>query len=194
LHLYLNTIGFFVFLLTLLLFFIFVSKLIILFFKRNHFPKKTLTAFVAGLVLFFGLFIYIQYFFTFRTIDKKLMQKGPESVSSPSGKYTANAYYEPYGGAGPSSGVNVWIEISNNENHTIKTIYYAAAKSQFSMEWLDEVKLSIVNHESKYTNSNRSIELNVDKEIYHENGLACQSLLMKDEYVTCYQHESTSYN
>ncbi len=62
------------------------------------------------------------------------------------------------------------------------------------MEWLDEVKLSIVNHESKYTNSNRSIELNVDKEIYHENGLACKSLLMKDEYVTCYQHESTSYN
>lgn len=112
----------------------------------------------------------------------------PESVSSPTGEYTAHAYYEPYGGAGPSGGVHVWIEILNNKAHTNKIVYYAEAKSQFSMKWLDEEKLSIVNKEPNYTNSNRSIVLRIDKEIYHENGLACQSLLMKDEYEKCYQN------
>lgn len=56
------------------------------------------------------------------------------------------------------------------------------------MKWLDEEKLSIVNKEPNYTNSNRRLVLNIDKEIYHENGLACQSLLMKDEYEKCYQN------
>lgn len=187
-NLLLNTLGFFVFLFTLIVLFIFVIKLMIFFFKQKNFPKKTLTALLTGLVLFLGIFIYIQYFFTFSTLDKKDTQKVPESVSSPTGEYTAHAYYEPYGGAGPSGGVHVWIEILNNNAHTNKIVYYAEAKSHFSMEWLDEEKLSIVNKEPNYTNSNRSIVLSIDKEIYHENGLACQSLLMKDEYEKCYQN------
>ncbi len=32
------------------------------------------------------------------------------------------------------------------------------------------------------------IKLEIGKEIYHENGLACKSLLMKYEYETCYQN------
>ncbi|MGF9977853.1 hypothetical protein ABE042_07860 [Viridibacillus arvi] len=56
------------------------------------------------------------------------------------------------------------------------------------MKWLDVDTLYILNDEPNYPNSNRSIELEVGKEIYHENGLACISLLMKDEYETCYQN------
>ena len=56
------------------------------------------------------------------------------------------------------------------------------------MEWVDEDTLYILNDEHEYPNSNRSIKLEIGKEIYHENGLACKSLLMKDEYETCYQN------
>lgn len=92
------------------------------------------------------------------------MQEGPQLVLSPTGKYTANAYYEPYGGAGPSGGVHVWVEITNNED-----------------------TLSIVNKDEK-PDTDRSIALTVEKEIYHENGLACKSLLMKNKYEKCYQN------
>ena len=54
---------------------------------------------MTGLVLFWE-YLYISIFFTFSTLDKKDTQKVPESVSSPTGEYTAHAYYEPYGGAG----------------------------------------------------------------------------------------------
>ena len=56
------------------------------------------------------------------------------------------------------------------------------------MEWVSENTLYILNDEPKYPKSNRSIELEIDKEIYHENGLACKSWLMKDEYEKCYQN------
>lgn len=75
-NLLLNSLGFFVFLFTLIVLFIFVIKLMIFFFKQKNFPKKTLTALLAGLVLFFGIFIYIQYFFTFGTLDKKKYATG----------------------------------------------------------------------------------------------------------------------
>ncbi|WP_245831888.1 hypothetical protein [Oceanobacillus senegalensis] len=56
------------------------------------------------------------------------------------------------------------------------------------MEWLDGDTLYILNNEPDYPNSNRSIELEIGKEIYHENGLACKSWIMQDEYETCYQN------
>ena len=58
------------------------------------------------------------------------------------------------------------------------------------MKWLDEDTISIVN-KGKTKNSDRSIKLNIEKEIYHENGLACQSLLMRNDYETCYQDDSS---
>lgn len=113
------------------------------------------------------------------------MYKGP--VNSPTEKYTANAYYMTYGGA--AGGVNLWIEITYNEvDDKIETVYYSDAKSYFSMEWKDENTLYIINEEIKYPNSNRSIELEIGKEIYHESGLVCQSWIMKDQYETCYQN------
>ena len=187
-HLFLNTIGFIIFLFTLLLLLIFVIKLIIFMFQRRHFPKKLLITTLTGFALFLAIFVYIQYFFTFNAIDKDYIQNGPGPVLSPTEKYMANAYYEPYGGAGPAGGVNVWIEITNNEDNTTKTVYYADAKSQFSMEWIDEATLSIINNEPSYPNSNRSVKFNIEKEIYHENGLACQSLLLKKAYEKCYQN------
>lgn len=80
------------------------------------------------------------------------------------------------------------MEITNNiENDKVQIIYYSDAKSNFAMKWLDTDTLYILNDEPNFPNSNRSIELKVEKEIYHENGLACKSLLMKDDYETCYQ-------
>jgi len=127
------------------------------------------------------------YFFTFSKIDREYTQNGPGPLTSPKEKYTANAYYEPYGGA--AGGVNVWVEITfNDDRNKVKTVYYGDAKSAFSMEWMNENTLYILNDEPEYPNSNRSIELEIGKEIYHENGLACKSLLMKDDYETCYQN------
>ena len=140
-----------------------------------------------GVVLVSSIYIYEMYFFTFSEIDREYTQKGPGPVTSPTEKYTANAYYELYGGA--AGGVNVWVEITyNNEKNKVQTVYYSDAKSNFSMEWLDEDTLYILNDEPDYPNSNRSIKLEIGKEIYHENGLACKSLLMKDKYETCFQN------
>ena len=184
-HTLLNAVGFFILLFTLIVFLIFFAKLVIYFFKRKGFPRKTLALTLIGVILFSVIFIYIQYFFSFNDINRNYMQEGPE-LSSLKGVYTANAYYEPYGGA--AGGVNLWIEITNNVEDTTKTIYYADAKDNFTMSWVDEETLSITNTGGG-ANSNRNVILKVENEIYHENGLACQSLLMKNEYEACYQYE-----
>lgn len=175
------------FLFTIPLFLVFVIYLIIFFIKKKQFPKKLLLATLTSVILLLGLFLYKNYFFTFDTIDREHTQKGPGPITSPTEKYTANAFYELYGGA--AGGVNVWVEIIyNNEGNKVKTVYYSDAKSNISMEWVNENTLYILNDEPKYPKSNRSIELEIDKEIYHENGLACKSWLMKNEYEKCYQN------
>ncbi|WP_331712025.1 DUF5412 family protein [Bacillus sp. SJS] len=164
----------------------FLIKLVLSIIKKKPFPKKWLGAALTGFVLVAGFFLYQTYFFTFNKIDRQNTQKGPGPISSPSEKYTANAFYELYGGA--AGGVNVWVEITeNNEAGNIKTIYYSDAKDDFSMKWLDEDTLYILNDNPEYPDSDRSIKLNVDNEIYDENGRACQSLLMNDEFERCYQ-------
>ncbi len=179
--------GFLISFITVILFLILCVKIIISFNKKKPFPKKLLITTLSGVVLVSSIYIYETYFFTFSEIDRELIQKGPGPVTSSTEEYTANAYFEPYGGA--AGGVNVWVEITdNNEKDKVQTVYYSNAKSDFSMEWLDENTLNIINNEPNYSNSNRSIKLEIGKEIYHENGLACKSLLMKDEYVTCYQN------
>ncbi len=188
-NIFLNTFGFLLFIVTVLLLLVFIFKLIIFFLKKKDFPKKLLSIIFICICGFIGIFMYIQYFFTFDTINKQHTQNGPGPIFSPTEEYSANAYYEPYGGAGPSGDVNVWIEITHTKDNIRKIVYYADAKSHFSMKWIDENTLSIVNEELLTPTSNRSIELNIDEEIYHENGLACQSLLMKNSYEKCYQHE-----
>ncbi|MEK3980502.1 DUF5412 family protein [Psychrobacillus sp. FSL K6-2836] len=178
--------GFLISFITVILFLFLCAKIIISFIKKKPFPKKLLIASLSGVVLVSSIYIYEMYFFTFSEIDREFTQMGPGPIKSPAEEYTANAYYEPYGGA--AGGVNVWVEIiNNNEENSVQTVYYSDAKSNFSMKWMDENTLYILNDEPDYPNSNRSIELEIGKEIYHENGLACKSLLMKDEYETCYR-------
>lgn len=172
---------------TIILFLILCATLIISFSKKKPLPKKMLFATLTGVVLVSSIYLYEMYFFTFSEVNREYTQNGPGPIISPTEKYTANAFYEPYGGA--AGGVNVWVEIAyNNEENKVKTVYYGDAKSYFTMEWMDEDTLYIRNGEPDYPNSNRNIELEIGKEIYHETGLACKSLLMKDEYEICYQN------
>lgn len=182
---YLNLYGFLTFLIALLIVFTFLVTLCISFIYKKQFPKKLLITSLTSTIVFLGIFVYTNYFFSFDNLEGEFY-KGP--VNSPTEKYTANAYFINYGGA--AGGVNLRVEITyNKENDTSKTIYYSDAKSDFSMEWKNENTLYIKNEDPEYPNSNRSIELEVGKEIYHDSGLACQSWLMKDEYETCYQNK-----
>ncbi|UII57625.1 DUF5412 domain-containing protein [Cytobacillus spongiae] len=182
-----NTAGFLILICTSLLFVVLVIRLFIFYRKKGNFPKILLLATTAGTVLFLGLFIYRVYFFTFSSIDRKIIQQGLGPLPSPTGKYTAHAFYEPYGGA--AGGVNVWVEITlEQENQKVQTVYYSDEKSQFSMKWKDEDRLFIQNEEPNEPTSNRNIELEMGKEIYDEKGLACRSFLMKKEYEKCYQN------
>lgn len=185
-RLYLLLLGLIILLITLPFIVIFCVKLFIFFKGRIRFPKYSLMISSVGVIAVFSIFVYAQYFFTFDHLQGEIL-KGP--VVSPNDKFTAKAYYETYGGA--AGGVNVWVEITyNDENDKSQTVYYSDAKSNFSMEWKDEETLSIVNEEPGYPNSNRSIQLVIGKEIYHESGLACQSFLMRKEFETCFQNQA----
>lgn len=110
--------------------------------------------------------IYNTYFFTFDNLEGEFY-KGP--MESPTGKYSANAYYKTYGGA--AGGVNLWVEITYHDDNKMKTVYHSDANRNFSMEWKNENILSIVNEEPGYSSSNKSVKLNVEKETYFDGGL-----------------------
>lgn len=80
------------------------------------------------------------------------------------------------------------ITYHNKKEKQIKTIYYSPVMEHFEMKWITENTLSNQNNAAAYPDSDRSINLKVEQEIYHHNGLACQSLLMRNEYENCYQH------
>lgn len=142
---------------------------------------------IAGLAIWFA---YSKYTYTFEFKNGEFYN-GP--VDSPTGEYTANAYYKTYGGA--AGGVDVWVEIThNNVADEIKTIYYAPGNSHFLMEWLDDENLRIVNKTFEFPDSDRTVELRIDEEIYDESGAACNSLTMKKEYTKCYDRDSYSFN
>src|SRR5690606_11611443 len=151
------------------------------------FPKRLLFTTMSGVVLLCSIYMYEMYFFTFSKIDRQAMQEGPGPVPSPSGAYIAHAYYEPYGGA--AGGVNVWVDIiSTDEENRVQTVYYGDAKTHFTLEWVDNDTLFIQNEEPQFPNSNRNTVLVIGKESYHETGLACQSVLMKKQFETCYHN------
>lgn len=184
-------IGLLIFLLTVLLLFVLCAYILFAVITKGAFPKKLLIATLVGIALSTSIYIYESYFFTFDKINRESMQDGPGPISSPNEQYTAKAYYEPYGGA--AGGVNVWVEITNKrEKNKVQTVYYSDAKANITMKWLDDDTLSIQNDDPAYSDSNRSIELKIGKEIYDESGLACRSLLMKNDYETCYQNNEPS--
>ena len=170
--------GFFILLLLLLLLFIFVIQVIRYMFKKTKFPKKLAITIAIVFAILLAIFIRINFFFTFESIDRTWIQEGSLPATSPNEQYVAKSYYEPYGGA--VGGVNMWVEVTDLVTDTTKVIYYADAKNYVSLQWQDDTTLFV-------TNGNRSKLLNVETEIYHENGLACQSLVMRSRYETCYQ-------
>lgn len=128
---------------------------------------------------------YKKFFFTFDSLNEDAYYKGP--VDSPNGKYTADSYFKHYGGA--TGGAFVWVTITNHENSKARTIYFSDGKSNFEMEWKDDNTIFIRNDSGpEYPDSDRSIELEIGKEIYDESGRACESWIMKDKYETCYQY------
>ncbi|MFX3633079.1 MAG: DUF5412 family protein [Candidatus Pristimantibacillus sp.] len=144
---------------------------------------KILTIICAAIVLFIG---YNRYFFTFNHLKADYYES---PVESPEGTYSAKAYYVYYGGA--AGGVNVAVDIINNKDNNAKgkTIYYADAQRQVYLEWKDEETIYIRNEAYEYPQSSRSIELNINKEIYHDTGLACDSWLLKGDYEACYEKD-----
>ncbi|MNI22328.1 hypothetical protein D3C73_758810 [compost metagenome] len=129
------------------------------------------------------LFIWFKgVFFTFDGIQAEHFEV---PIDSPEGTYTAHTYYEYYGGA--AGGVNAVVEITDHTNaDSTKIIYYADAQSQVNVEWEDEQTLYIINKTSQYPKEDRSISLNVNSDIYHDTGLACRSILLKNTYTNCF--------
>lgn len=184
-NVYLAVLGFLISFITVVLFLILCIRIIISLVKKSAFPKKLLIATLLGVVLTSSTSLYKSLFFTFDHLDREYAQRGPGPLASPAEQYSASAYFEYYGGA--AGGVNVWVEVVNNsEKDKPRIVYYSDAKSVFSMEWVDEDTLSIINHNPYNPDSNRSTQLKIGTEIYDERGLACKSLLLKDEYETCY--------
>ena len=145
-----------------------------------------LITFASCVAVFMAFYIYNQYFFTFDRIDRAHTQQVARPVESPNASYTAEAFYEFYGGV--LGGVNVLVEVTDNKNGKTNIIYYAEAKATVRLVWRDDVTLAIYNEE--YNNDlNGEVVLNVINEIYHDRGLACQSVLLRKSYQTCYEDE-----
>lgn len=148
--------------------------------KIFHFLKVMLIVFFVVALVVAGIFIKRNYFFTFNHFKGENFKW---DVISPTEKYVANAYYKPYGCA--AGGVKVWVEVTDKDEGNTKTIYYSEGYSNFSMKWTGVDTLFITNKSNEFPSLDNSIELQVDKEIFHDEGLACKSLLMKDEYERC---------
>ncbi|SFM39265.1 DUF5412 family protein [Salibacterium qingdaonense] len=177
----------FLFLFTVVLCCIFIVRFGMFILKKKPFPKKLSAFCLAGIVTLLIISGYQTYFFTFDETKGNINQ---EPVESPNGTYTAVRYDLPYGGA--AGGVNVRVQVrENGTNNDPGTVYFADAKRQFQLEWEDNSTLKVTNKSLEYPDSNRSVELDVEDEVYHETGRACKSWLLKDEYDTCYQHESS---
>ncbi|MFC7365429.1 MULTISPECIES: DUF5412 family protein [Bhargavaea] len=142
-------------------------------------PKGMLAAFLGLAAVAIGLSIYETQFHPF---DRSGGESYMEPLDSPSGRYTASAYYRPYGGA--AGGVTVWVDVTGDGGKP-KTVYYAEANSRFDVQWTDEGLLSVTYEEPGYPDSDRSVELKVGKEIYNDTGKACGTLLVKMKYENC---------
>ncbi|MTD31360.1 DUF5412 family protein [Planomicrobium sp. YIM 101495] len=152
--------------------------------KKKH---RWLLLVVMGLAIWFT---YSKYAYPFEFKNGEFYA-GP--VYSLDGEYAAKAYYRAYGGA--AGGVDIWVEVAPEaEPGETKTVYYAPGNSHFSMEWLDERNLRIVNNTLGSPESDRTVELQVGEEIYDESGAACDSLLLKRAYRTCYERETYSFD
>ncbi|WP_052339339.1 DUF5412 family protein [Gorillibacterium massiliense] len=140
-----------------------------------------LSAFALLGVGVLGLVGYHRYFYTFEPINPANVVTGP--IISPDGKYSATAFYKPYGGA--AGGVTYYVQIEEMKTGGKKTIYASEHKYLFTLKWTGPDILAITNKSPEY-HVDRSAELHVETEIYEESGAACRSFLLKGTYEKCY--------
>ncbi|QDQ03130.1 hypothetical protein FOH38_23300 [Lysinibacillus fusiformis] len=134
------------------------------------------------IILFCIYLIYNHFTYDFNYTNG---EKDGKLVTSPNGTYSAQVYYQNYGGA--AGGVNIFVNITFHlEDNVERTIYFSDAKSKVQLNWLEEEVLAITNYDEY---ANRSVALKVGKEIYDEEGGACSTYKIKKNYV-CYSKNS----
>lgn len=111
-------------------------------------------------------------------------EKDGNVVTSPNEVYSAQVYYQNYGGA--AGGINTFVNVIHLEDDLERTVYFSDAKGRVQLNWLDDELLSITNYDEY---GDRSIELVVGKEIYDEQGRACNTYKIKRNYV-CYSKDN----
>lgn len=144
---------------------------------RNFFKLSAFCIILFCIYLIYNHFTYEFYY--------KDGEKDGNAVTSPNGTYSAQVYYQNYGGA--AGGVNLFINVIHLNENLESTIYFSDAKGNIKLDWLNDNTLSIENF-NEY--ANRNIKLVVGKEIYDETGKACNSYKIKKEYV-CYSEDFT---
>ena len=138
---------------------------------------KKISLFIFMLVLLFGLYLVYNHF-TYSFLHKGDIKEG-SPILSPNEKYSAQIYYENYGGA--MGGVNLIVNIINHQkNDEEQTIYFSDAKGSVNVNWTAPEVLSVTNYDEY---NNRSIELVVGKEIYDEQGNACNAYKVKKAFI-----------
>ena len=138
--------------------------------------RKTIRIILLLLVVFCLYLVYNHFTYEFMHIGD---MKDGNPVSSPKGDYSAQIYYENYGGA--AGGVNVIVNIINHKkDDEEKTIYFSDAKGKAFLNWTAPDILSITNI-NEY--ENRSTELVIGKEIYDEHGGACNTYKIKKAFI-----------
>ncbi|AHN24298.1 DUF5412 family protein [Lysinibacillus varians] len=99
-------------------------------------------------------------------------------ILSPNGDYSAQVYYDNYGGA--IGGVNLIVNIIYHQKHDEEqTIYFSDAKGSVNVNWTADDVLSITNYDEY---ANRNTELVVGKEIYDEQGTACNTYKIRKAF------------
>ena len=71
----LGVLGFLILLFTLIVFLIFIKKLVMYFYKRNNTQRITLATTLIGVILFLAIFIYNEYFFRLMTSTETISKK-----------------------------------------------------------------------------------------------------------------------
>lgn len=96
---------------------------------------------------------------SFQIIESKLLflPEGTiiETLNSPNGDYTMNAYFID---GGPISANAIRVEIIDNKNGKSKNIYYSYPNDSVILEWIDNDYVKI-----------NGIQLDIHKDYYKEN-------------------------
>lgn len=153
------------------------------FYKGGFHMCKVVKWLVICIALCFIYFITNYFTYDFTQFDG---EKDGKAITSPDGSYSAQVYYQNYGGA--AGGVNMFVNvIFHLEDNIERTVYFSDAKGNVRLTWLDGNILSITNYNEF---ENRNINLIVGKEIYDELGSACSHYKMKKKYI-CYSSEQS---